>query len=280
MQDREACWMKRNAKWVIWVGFACAARLAGAEPLTMIHYNVESGGAQAATVAWEIEQIPEVDLWGFSELAGWPWLTAFRSAAERVSQAEYGAVVGTTGEYDIPGRDPDQLAFLYRTDRLELLGYRELHAINDWAHRSPLVAEFKMKEGGATFLVVLNHLASGDTKLRIQQSWQLREWAFFRKQPVIMMGDFNYRWTIGKSDADPPRGYDAITRGGVMSWIRPEPLINTWCGGPPTSIFDFTFVNAKARAWQGQSDVIDANCVKSSPKASDHRPVRIRFEVP
>jgi endonuclease/exonuclease/phosphatase family metal-dependent hydrolase len=272
--------MKKCAGWIALVGLAAATRLAAAEPLTMIAYNVESGGAEAATVAQKIEAIEGVDLWGFSELAGWPWLEVFQRAAERGNHAEFGSVIGTTGDYDMPDRDPDNLALLYRKDRLELLGHRELHAINDWAHRSPLVAEFRIKESGTTFLVVLNHLASGDAKLRIQQSWQLREWAFFRKQPVIMIGDFNYRWRIGKSDDDPPRGYDALTRGSVMTWVRPSPLINTWCGGAPTSVFDFTFVNPLAQAWKGQSDVIESDCVKSSQKVSDHRPVRVRFQIP
>ena len=256
--------MKGHAGRMVAVGLACAARLAGAEPLTIVAYNVESGGAQAATVALEIERIAGVDIWGFSELAGWPWLEVFERAAERGNQADFGTVLGTTGEYDAPDRDPDQLAFLYRKDRLELLGHRELHSINDWAHRSPLVAEFRLKEKNSTFLVVLNHLASGDAKLRIEQSWQLREWAFFRRPPVIMMGDFNYRWTIGKSDGEPPRGFDALTRGGVLTWVRPAPLTNTWCGGALTSVLDFIFVNAAARAWKGQSDVIESDCVKSN----------------
>jgi len=266
--------------WMAAVGLACAAQLAGAQPLTIVAYNVESGGAEVATVASEIEGIAGVDIWGFSELAGWSWLQAFERAAEQANSADYGSILGTTGEYDLPDRDPDQLALLYREDRLELLHHRELHSINDWAHRSPLVAEFRLKENGTTFLVVLNHLASGDTKLRIAQSWQLREWAFFRKQPVILVGDFNYRWTIGKSDSDPPRGFDALTRGAYLSWVRPSPLTHTWCGGAKTSVFDFTFVNAAARAWKGKSDVIESNCVKSSQKVSDHRPVRVRFEVP
>jgi endonuclease/exonuclease/phosphatase family metal-dependent hydrolase len=272
--------MNERAAWAAAIGLTFAAPLASAEGLTMVAYNVESGGAEAATVAREIETIEGVDIWGFSELAGWLWLESFARAAERGSDAPYKSLLGTTGVYDALDRDPDHLAFLYREDRLELLEHRELHAINDWAHRSPLVAKFRLKETGTTFLVVLNHLASGDAKLRVQQSWQLREWAFFRKTPVIMIGDFNYRWKIGKSDSDPPRGFDALTRGDVLTWIRPVPLINTWCGGAPTSVFDFIFVNAIARAWKGESDVIESDCVKSSRKFSDHRPVRVRFEIP
>ena len=171
------------------------------------------------------------------------------------------------------------LALLYREDKFEKRNQRELHWINDWAHRSPLVAEFRLKKSGGTFAVVLNHLASGNATLRVRQSAQLREWASRRSEPIVMIGDFNYPWTIGTSDSDAPRGFDELTRGGMLSWVRPAELAHTWCGGALNSILDFVFVNAAARSWNGESDVIAVDCAKSSEVASDHRPVRVVFQI-
>ena len=255
-------------------------RVASAETLTIVAYNVESGNAQAATIAREIEALDGVDIWGFSELASERWLEEFERAAEKASGAPFATILGTTGRPGRPDRDADLLALLYREDRLEKRGTRELHWINDGAHRSPLVAEFELKKAERTVAVVLNHLASRNAKLRVEQSRKLREWASDRDEPIVMIGDFNYPWTIGASGDDPPRGYSELTRGGVLSWVRPVELVHTWCGRALNSILDFVFVNAAARSWNGKSDVIAVNCAKSSETASDHRPVRVIFSVP
>jgi endonuclease/exonuclease/phosphatase family metal-dependent hydrolase len=271
--------VRRKLPWITALGLACTALHAGSETLTIIAYNVESGGAQAANVAREIEAIDGVDIWGFSELASQRWLEEFERAAEKASGKPFGTIVGTTGKSDRPNRDWDLLALLYREDKLEMRGQRELHRINDRAHRSPLVAEFRLVKSEKNFAVVLNHLASGNAKLRVQQSVRLREWASGRSEPIVMIGDFNYRWTIGASDNDSPRGFEELTRGGVLRWVRPTELAHTWCGGARNLILDFVFVNAAAHSWSGKSDVIRADCEKSSEAASDHRPVRVVFQV-
>jgi endonuclease/exonuclease/phosphatase family metal-dependent hydrolase len=250
------------------------------EELVMVAYNVESGEAQADSVAKEVEKLVGVDIWGFSELASYEWLETFEKAAEKQNGAAYGKIIGTTGDYDDPDREPDYLAFLYNEKKLDKLAVRQLHSMNDWSHRSPLVASFRLKSNNQEFLVVLNHLASGDEKLRMQQSWQLHEWAFFRSVPVVMLGDFNYRWKIGISELEPPRDYSALTHGGVLQWVRPDPLLYTWCGGALDSVFDFVFVNETATGWKGKADVIKTLCDKSDKKVSDHRPVRVRFTIP
>jgi len=248
--------------------------------LTIVTYNVESGGARAATVAREIEALDGVDIWGFSELASQQWLEKFERAAEKASGAPFGSILGTTGRSNRPDRDSDLLALLYREDKLEKHDQRELHRINDWAHRSPLVGRFRLKKVERTFAVVLNHLASRNAALRVQQSQQLRNWASQRDEPTIVIGDFNYPWTIGASERDPPLGFNELTRDDVLSWVRPAELVHTWCGGALDSILDFVFVNAAARSWNGKSEVIELNCAKSSEAASDHRPVRVVFQVP
>jgi endonuclease/exonuclease/phosphatase family metal-dependent hydrolase len=272
--------MRRVAACLAWAGIGCAAQLAAAEQLTIVAYNVESGGASAASIAQEIEKLPGVDLWGFSELASEGWLAMFERAAERASEAPFATILGTTGKSYGQDRDADLLALLYREDRLEKLGQSELHSINDWAHRAPLVGEFRLRRTGARFLLVLNHLASGDAGLRLQQSHQLRDWALFRDGPLVMIGDFNYRWKIGRSHADQPPGFEALTRGGVLEWLRPVRPLATWCGGSLTTILDYVFVNAAARRWNGRSDVIETACAKSSQRVSDHRPLRVVFQVP
>ncbi len=272
--------MRRKLAWIAVVGFACTTRISASETLTIVAYNVESGNAQAATIAREIETLDGVDIWGFSELASQQWLEKFERAAEQASGAPFGSILGTTGRSRRSNRDSDLLGLLYREDRLEKRDQRELHWINDWAHRSPLVAEFRLRKTERPFAVVLNHLASRNAKLRVEQSRKLREWASGRDEPIVMIGDFNYPWTIGASGDDPPRGYSELTRGGVLSWVRPVELVHTWCGRALNSILDFVFVNAAARSWNGKSDVIAVNCAKSSETASDHRPVRVIFSVP
>lgn len=247
--------------------------------LTIVAYNVESDGAEASTVAKEVEAIEDADIWGFSEVASRDWLEEFEAAAEKATGSDFGAILGTTGVYDDPDRSPDYLGLLYNSKRLERVGrHRELHSMNDWNHRSPLVARFRHVGGKAEFVIVLVHLASGDSELRMQQSWQLREWTFMRDVPVIMMGDFNYRWVIDESDDDPPQAYSALTAGGTLRWVRPKPLLNTWCGNS-RSVFDFFFVNEPALRWRGVADVIQAACKKSDKKVSDHRPVRAVFAL-
>ncbi len=272
--------MRRNLHWISVVGLACVVRVASAETLTIVAYNVESGNAQAANIAREIEALDGVDIWGFSELASEQWLEEFERAAEKASGAPFATILGTTGESGRPDRDADLLALLYREDRLEKRGTRELHWINDGAHRSPLVAEFELKKTERTFAVVLNHLASRNAELRFEQSRKLRAWASRREEPIVMIGDFNYRWTIGAVDDESPRGFKELTRDGVLSWVRPATLRHTWCGGSLRSILDFVFVNAEARNWRGVSDVIPLECAKSSQLVSDHRPVRAIFRIP
>lgn len=271
--------MQRIAAWLACVGLGCSAQLATGESLTIVAYNVESGGAAVATVAREVEKLRGVDIWAFSELAGNAWLAAFESAAERANQAPFAAILGTTGASSVPGRDGDLLGLLYREDLLEKLGHSELHSINDWGHRAPLVGEFRLSRTGTRFLLVVNHLASRDAGLRLAQSRQLREWALFRNEPLVMVGDFNYRWQIGRSDEDRPPGIDALTEGDVLRWLRPAKLLATWCGARRDTVLDYAFANAAARRWNPRSDVIESPCAKSDPRASDHRPLRVVFEL-
>jgi endonuclease/exonuclease/phosphatase family metal-dependent hydrolase len=272
--------MRRATAWLACAGVVCAAQLANGESLTIVSYNVESGGASAATVAAEIEKLPGVDVWGFSELASEAWLATFELAAEQASRAPFGTILGTTGKSTSVGRDADLLGVLYREDLLERLGQSELHSINDWGHRAPLVAEFRLHPTATRFLLVLNHLASKDAGLRLQQSHQLREWALFREAPLVMIGDFNYRWRIGESERDHPPGFDALTRDRVLQWVRPAKLRATWCGGKQDSVLDFAFVNAAANRWNPSADVIETACTKSSQLVSDHRPVRVSSDLP
>jgi endonuclease/exonuclease/phosphatase family metal-dependent hydrolase len=272
--------VSRKLPWIAAVGLACAVRIAGSEALTIVAYNVESGSAQAASIAREIEAIDGVDIWGFSELASEQWLDEFERAAEKASGAPFGSILGTTGKPHRPDRDGDLLGLLYREDKLGKRNQRELHWINDGAHRSPLVAEFELEKTGRAFSVVLNHLASRNAELRFEQSRKLREWTSGRDEPIVMIGDFNYPWMIGSSDDVPPRGFEELTRDGVLSWVRPAALRHTWCGGSLDSVLDFVFVNAGARGWNGTSDVIALPCAKSSDAVSDHRPVRVIFQIP
>ncbi len=82
------------------------------QQLTVIGYNVESGGADQNTLATVIGQIQTqsgCDVWGFSEVMQ-QWEQPFRQAAATASGANFQSVLGTTG-------GNDRMLVLFNSDR-------------------------------------------------------------------------------------------------------------------------------------------------------------------
>lgn len=71
-----------------------------AEELTVIGYNVESGGADPVVVAQRIEAFEGYDIRGLSEVHSQSWADAFEAAAEFGEDADFAHILGSTGDAD------------------------------------------------------------------------------------------------------------------------------------------------------------------------------------
>lgn len=237
-------------------------------------WNLQSGDASITTLASAVAREQGVAAWALSEVDP-SWLSQLRRAAAEGEQGRFQAVLGSTG-----GRD--RLAVLFDSDALRLVAHEELHAINiRGAVRAPLVARLEHRTSGVEFILVVNHLYRSKPRARLKQSRLLAQWASRQELPVIMAGDFNYDWHFERGDHGP--GYDALTAGGGLVWVRPPKLVPTQCSRHG-SVLDFFFVDRAALAWKPRARILfpeRAYCDYSfKDTRSDHRPVELRIEVP
>ncbi len=257
---------------------AVLAALAGSvladEKLTVIGFNVESGDSEPETVGRVVDLYDGCDVWGFSEVQERSWAETFARAAERGRSVDYRWILGETG-------GKDRLVILYNTSKLELVDSFELRRVQvQDAYRAPLVARFRLRASSRQFLFLVNHLARGEAGIRHEQSQRLNRWLRDQSEPVVAVGDYNYDWDWKTGGADHDRGYDELTRDGVVRWVRPIRFMNTHCGSYDR-ILDFVFVGGAARRWSALSAVL-APHVGSCPddhQSSDHRPVMGQFLV-
>lgn len=244
-------------------------------PLRVVGYNVESGGAEAATVAANIRTIQGESIWGFSECANGSWLDAFVTAAADDASQTFDSVLGTTGY-------SDRLALAWDTSVVTYESHQELHAINiDGNGRAPLVATFTHQETGIRFKVMVNHLWRTNDAARHQQAELLNDWVRGEPLPVIALGDYNFDWHVTNGDADHDLGYDNLTADDAWIWVRPAGLIKTQCsfeGG----VLDFVFAGSGAQDWDAGSDILLRGNVHCQPSEErpDHRPVAATFQLP
>ena len=73
-----------------------AATAASAQTLTVVSWNVESGGSDDQTIRGRMASFQGVDLWGLSEVASPTAAGVFELGAEDGEDADFGRVVGTT----------------------------------------------------------------------------------------------------------------------------------------------------------------------------------------
>ncbi len=248
-----------------------------AESLTVIGYNLESGGSSLEVLAERVGEVDGCDLWGFSEVQNAGWADRLKQAAAEGEgdAARFEAIVGTTG-------GSDRLAIVYDDGRFEKLNSSELHDINVGGRvRAPLVGRFRVREGGQEFLFMVNHLYRSRSARRLEQAGLLNQWARGQTVPVVAVGDYNFDWEVmgGETNHDP--GYDALTDGGAFTWVRPPDLIKTHCSPEYNSVLDFVFVSGPATTWHGRSEIIvvDGDCPDNN-ETSDHRPIRADFDLP
>lgn len=243
--------------------------------LTVMSWNVESGGANPGIIAEQMVPFEEVDLWGLSEV-GSSDDAVYHIGAQAGRESTFNRVFGTTG-------GGDRLLALYNDDRFDLLGSDELEEINVGGNvRASLVLTLEETATDLQFIFMVNHLYRSNEQARHTQATLLNEWANNQTLPVIATGDYNFDWNVQTEAHD--LGYDLMTVGGIWEWIKPSTLVTTQCSGDPcafNSVLDFVFAAGPARDWAATSEIIvRAGDFPDDETTSDHRPVKAVFDVP
>ena len=194
-------------------------------------------------------------------------------------EKDFDAVASSSGR-------ADRQLILFRRSRFELVLRLELDEFNNGTHRSPLLVLLEDRQTRRPLVIVGNHLARGNARLRQQQAIGLREWA--RAKPlagIITIGDFNMDFSFKTMKGNPAFG--EMIRDNVWKWVSPEPLVDTqWSDNNgrdryPNSMLDFAFVSGPAKAWQPKCRVIvRPDDFPDNGSTSDHRPVELRIKVP
>ena len=244
--------------------------------LTVIGWNVESGGADAATIAGQLGAFDGVDLWGLSEVSNDADALVYEIGAEFGEGSDFARVLGTTG-------GGDRLLALYDTGRFDLLSSGELGEINIGGNvRASLVLTLEERATGTTFLFMVNHLYRTDDTARHTQATLLNQWAQRQTLPAIAVGDYNFDYSTTTMQRD--IGYNLMTLDDDWKWVRPATLVTTQCSGWPcafNSVLDFVFVAAGANTWAATSEIVvrDGD-FPDDATTSDHRPVKVVFTLP
>jgi endonuclease/exonuclease/phosphatase family metal-dependent hydrolase len=246
--------------------------------LRFLTWNIESGGNDAQTIAEELRQLNDYDVYALSEV-NHNNLPTYTTALQTSANRKFRSFHSVSGGHD-------RLAFIFDKGKLELVNFWELFAyngvaMNDGRHRSPLMAQFRNRATDEQFLVTVNHLARRNAKLRQTQAKSLRLWATRQTLPVIGLGDFNFDYDFASAKGNP--AHDEFIADNVWQWVKPNELIDTnWSDDGkgndryPGSCLDFTFVAGKARRWNCTCQVIvrDGD-FPDDDKKSDHRPVEL-----
>lgn len=281
------------------------------ETFRVLSWNVESNRPEqppvsdAATIGKQLTDLlkqpaTKADIITLSEVEPKSFGTYVAAASEGL-QKKVDYATSASGGF----LDTDCLIVMVNSDRFEILDAIELHRyagiianfnvaeskgkdIGTLRARSPLALRIRDKISSSEFWFIANHLARGEADLRKEQARMLRQWAADRKEPVITAGDFNFDYDFKTQQGND--GYQAMMEGGVWTWLKPDPLIDSnWSDDNrvkdrrvdryPDSILDFVFVANGAKNWKGESDVIvrDGD-FPDDEKTSDHRPLITTFE--
>jgi endonuclease/exonuclease/phosphatase family metal-dependent hydrolase len=181
----------------------------------------------------------------------------------------------------------DRLLLAFDSGRLVLESIAELfqhgsHRLNDWQHRSPLVATFRDTKSNERFAVVTVHLARGNAGLRTEQARGLAEWAADVQLPVIAIGDFNMDYCIRTQQGN--EAFQVFVAAPILKWVKPATLEDTnWSDSNrdgqddyPDSLLDFAWVAGPAKNWTPEAVVVvREGDFPDDAKTSDHRPVTL-----
>ena len=208
-------------------------------------------------------------LWGFEEVQDHAAAATYVAAAADDADHPFDSVIGTTGGTDL-------MVLAWDPKRFSLTSSTELDAMNLGGRvRAPLVGEMHDLEDGLDFLFVVNHLWRTDADLRLQQAQMLNAWGQKQTLPILMVGDYNFDWSVTDGENDHDAGYDALVASGVFRWIAPDKLLKTECAATYNSVLDFDFVGGSATTWTGTATILEQDNVYCNPseERSDHRPV-------
>ena len=242
---------------------------------SVLGWNVESGGNDPQVIAQELKELAGYDFYCLCEVHA--------DNFERYAAAlpdRFVSVPSKTG-----GGDRMQIAF--DGDRFEPLDVKELREFNEGRHqqRAPLLVRLRDRRSDTEFVVMVNHLAREDDKLRVRQAIGLRGWARDQSVGVINIGDFNmdYNFKTQKGNEALPE----MLRDNIWAWVQPEEWIDTqWDDDDgkdryPNSMLDFAFVSGPAKTWNPQCRVIvREGDFPDTAKTSDHRPIELRLTLP
>ena len=248
----------------------------------VLHWNVESGGNDPATVAAQLIELGHYDVVGLSEVEV---PEAYEQAMTEKWPDQFQYIRGLTGANE--DREDDHLWLAFNTEKFNLVNSQEMKEIggfmfDDGRHRVPLYVRLKDKTNAQEVVFVMNHLARGDENFRQAQARSLREWARNKSIPIVAIGDYNLDFVFATQKGN--KAFDEFMKDNVWKWIRPEPLVDTnwadWDGDGIDnyidSLLDFSFVAGAAKTWKASSRVIvRENDFPDDEKTSDHRPVEL-----
>ena len=237
-----------------------------AEELRITSWNLESGGESATTtLAEQISQLPQSDIWTFQEVRNRQW----------ADEIMWGIQLHG-GDYDYQlssGGREERLMIVYNRARVDLLEKKEMRNLNDGGHRDPLAATMIIKATGQKFYLLVNHLARQKTSLRHKQATGLNEWADKQELPVIATGVYNFDWKVKEGERKHDETFDVLTDADVFRWVRPEILIRTQ-NTPSNEVQDFVFISGFPENWKASSEIVmRPNDFPDNDETSDHRPV-------
>lgn len=246
--------------------------------LTIIAWNVESGGADPKVISQRLKTFG-ADIYGLSEVHPNDFETYRQAVGEGFD------------EIHLPTGNDDRLQLIFSKERFELLERIELdrykeHVLNHGGLRSPLAARLKDRKSGREYLVMVNHLARGNEAFRNQQAIGLREWARDQSMPCICVGDFNmdYEFTPAKGN----QAFVEMLRDNVWSWVKPDEMIDSNWWDPEGdgidnfdgSLLDLAFVSGEAKQWSPRCEVIvEPGDFPDDATTSDHRPIRVQLSI-
>lgn len=252
---------------------ALAALCAGqavSGPLSVVGFNIESGGSSDHVIALQLDKSVGVDIWGLGDV--WDdgdWLERLQRGAASGEGSEFGVILGETG-------GDSRLMALYRQSRLEYLGHEEIGSAQaSQRDPAPLAARFRL-DGETEFLFLVVNLSQSE-KRRKSQVDALIAWAAGQSIPVVAAGTFNFGLDV---DGSGGRGeLEKLTAAG-WKWVRPREDVATYCdSGAPVQ--DLVFLAGSATAWGARSDVMfpQNNYCPDDDRTSDHRPVLANLDT-
>lgn len=156
--------------------------------------------------------------------------------------------------------------------------------------RAALVLHLKRTRTGQEFLFMVNHLKRGGAQngTRLQQAENLWAWAKTQTLPIIAVGDYNFDYDVDLGQLGLPHrdgGYDAMTKDGVFTWVKPDRMVQSHPDDEHKSILDFVFVANAPFGWSGESRILDQEGDQPATeidfdddsRTSGHRPVDAVF---